>query len=483
MQIGRLLVLFYLFSNLLGTSNAATTNSLSQWNISWQFSNDCVYGTFVNGDYWVVAPVVITNMTPAWDGVYNGWEINPLPTRTNEGFTYTTRTTNLYSASVRPDMPFTLTTNCSLVKTVGQTNLGITTTVSTAAVLTVLTAAPPNDGADIFRPPYVGTNKPLYSVGSILSNLLPRYATVSNAPTLGEVYTNFSKCLRMDHHPTAPRWFRPSSAMDDYQPGNTVALNEAMLRLMLDDNYATKLPALIQFTQHTIDQAHAIFLGYRRLDDGHNPNHRVLGAWAASLLDINDIKTYLSTATGFHEDYYLSAGSNKVIWGEAGSELSYWNYIISASGSRSIKDPYHYIDGGKLGGSSYQPIVSQSLKGQALIYRLFPTLTNCITVGIYTNLFDYAERWVTNGIWAIPDPAAPYDGVPSNYGITFGPNGLGSFIPGSGRFPAQHGNYKDAGQYKSDFVASMWDAYVAASTNMSFIMNGKATFRGKATIR
>lgn len=483
MRVGKFELLISIFLLFSYTEKAATTNSLIQWGITWQFSNDCTYGTFANGDYWVVAPVVVTNMTPDWDGTNNGWEINPT-VQSPQGFY--NMPGFLYDASLRPAFPFTIDTNASLVKAIGGTNISSISIIRTAAVLTVLTSAPPGGGSDVFRPPYVGTNKPLYLVSNLKSNLLPNsYAPVANTPSFSVVISNFSKCLRMDHHPTIPGYFRPFSALDDYQPVNTPALNEAMLRLMLNDNYSDKLPALIQFTQQAIDRAYCLYYGYKQGGTGHNPNHRIVAAWAATLLDITDIKTFLSTEVGFHEDTYLTNGISRALWGNNRDEWSYWNYVMNGVGDRSIGDPYRYIDGGAFspGLTDYQGIVSQSFKGQALIYRLFPLLTNCIPAIRRTNLDGYAERWVTNGMWTSPDPVAPFDGNTNNYGVTFGPDGMGGFIAGSGRAPAVHGTYKDAGQYKSAFVASMWDAYVTGSTNMSFIMNGKATFKGKATIR
>ncbi len=442
---------------------AATTSSLSKWGITWTFAGAVEYGTFANGDYWVVGPVTINAMTPDWDGTLNGWEINPT-VQTSQGFV---AGVSGYDALLRPAMPFTMTSG-SLVKTIGQTPTVDGSNIKTAAVLTVLTEVPPGNGAGVFRPPYVGTNKPIYLVSNIRQDLLPTgYAPVANMPTLATVTANFSKCLRMDHRPSTPRWFRPTDAMKGYQPNNTQEINEAMLRLMMMDSYADKLPALIQFTQHTIDQAYAVLYGYRNSDDGHNPNHRVMAAWAATLLDISAVKTLLATATGFHEDLYLYSANNRVLWGESGySEFSYWNYIMTGSGSRSLKEPYGYIDGGKLSsvGASYQNIVSQSFKGQALIYRLFPQLRACIPITQRMNLDNYAERWITHGVWASPDPVAPYDGVNSNYGITFGPNGTGGYIPGSGRFTQYHGANKDGGQYKSLFVASMWSAYAGTTS-------------------
>jgi hypothetical protein len=443
---------------LLGCNMAfsATTNQLVQWGITFQFDAAVDYGTFANGDYWVVTPVTVTNLLPEWDLRNHGWEINPTFV-TAQGFT-----TNLstYSEDKRPALPFTLTTNCSLVKVISTNVETDSSYVLSAAVLTALESTPAGGGAGYFRPPYVGTNKPLYLVSDLQSSILPSIGTASNAVGLADVLADFSKCLRMDHNSGSPRSTRPTYAMKGYQPNNTPELNEAMMQLMLNDSYADKLPALIQFTQHTIDQLHVVMLGYRASDNGHNPNHRVLAAWAATMLNITEGKTYMATATNFHEDIYLSDGTaGFALWGRSYPEASYWTYIISGDGDRSIRDPYFIIDGGDLEGTGYQNIVSQSLKGQALAFILFTNMQACLPASRFNTLSNYAYRWVNTGKWATPDPVAPYDGTPENYGVTFGPDGMGSYIAGSGRFPAAHGTLKDEGTYRSEFVATMWDQY------------------------
>lgn len=459
---------------------AATTNLIAQFGVTWEFSSAHEYGTFANGDFWVVGPVTVTNMTPAWSGTNHGWEINPT-WQSGQGFF----TNFFYDPALRPAMPFSVT-NSSLVKTIGGVTAQSASMIHTAAVLTVVTGIPPTSGATVFRPPYVGTNKPFYLTTSLQSNLLPSYASVASAPTLASVVSNFSKCLRMDHTSGDARVCRPAGAMKDYQPENTAELNESMLRLMLNDSYADKLPALIQFTQHAIDHAHAVYLGYRNPPSGHNPNHRVIAAWGAVMLDITEIKTALASATGFHEDENLYDGLPGALWGVANTENAYWNFIMGLGGSRSNKDPYNYIDGGNLttGSSEYQFINSQSLKGQTLIYKLFPQLQVCIPAARWLTLSNYSSRWVNHGTWALPDPAAPYDGTPANYGITFGSNGMGGFIAGSGRFPSKHGEATDDGQYKSAFVAEMWGAYAGSSDILpSSGFSGNVIFRGNAGLR
>jgi len=257
--------------------------------------------------------------------------------------------------------------------------------------------------------------------------------------------------------------------MVDYQPANTSKVNEAMLRLMGDESLEAKLPALIAFTQHAIDKAYAVLSGYRHASsDGHDPNHRIMAAWGATMLNLSDILTLMATATGFHEDTYLQQGSNAVLWGENSTVSGYWAYLgnILGKGSRSQKDPYGFIDGGDHSREgAYQFITSQSLKGAALTGQLFPSLQACFPEEKWLRLKAYAQRWVDIGLWASPDPVAPYvhdgtyNGTNANYGVLYGPDGSGGYIAGAGRWPAKHGTLKDSGQYKNAFVESMWTQY------------------------
>src|SRR5690606_28584117 len=116
--------------------------------------------------------------------------------------------------------------------------------VRRAVVLTVLTNTPTDNGATVFRPPYVGTDKPLYSTSSIRWDLLPSYVMTSGAPSLAHIAARFSRGLRMDHHTTKPRAMRPTQTMEPYMPKNSTNIIEAMLRLMSDESTAAREPAM-----------------------------------------------------------------------------------------------------------------------------------------------------------------------------------------------------------------------------------------------
>jgi hypothetical protein len=75
---------------------------------------------------------------------------------------------------------------------------------------------------------------------------------------------------------------------------------------------------------------------------------------------------------------------------------------------------------------------------------------------------EYVERYVSAGVIASPDPCAAYDGITTNYGITFGPDGSGTgCIKGAGRWTSKHGTNIDYGLYSNTFGNAMWKWYKA----------------------
>jgi hypothetical protein len=440
-----------------------STNSITQWGITWTFDKEYEYGQFVNDDYWVKGPITIIRIEPDFDGTGNGWEVNPL-VGTQHGFDTRCKGGG-FTASKVPGLPYTTTNPIeSIVKVIstGQNQ----PCVKTAAVLTVIDQIPPDGGDAVFRPPYVGTEKPLYRVSDLRFDLLPSYAPVGNPPTLAEAADNF-RYFRMEHLTSgALRSCRPADAMLNYNPKNQPKNHETLLTLMLNYSLQEKMPVLIRYMQHGIDKSHAILDGWVLPGaDGHDPGHRIIAAFAATMLDLDDVKSVLNSATRFHEDYFLVQGINgQSLWGEPSTEGQYWYYVMGQGGSRSRKDPYGYIDGGKCG-AEYQLITSQSHKGSILATYLMPSLQGAWNPTTWAITAHYVDRWVEAGTWSQPDPCAPFDGNVNNYKITYGPDGSGGCIQdtnpddGIGRFPEKQGSSQDGGQYRSAFVAAMWDAY------------------------
>lgn len=120
------------------------------------------------------------------------------------------------------------------------------------------------------------------------------------------------------------------------------------------------------------------------------------------------------------EDTYYSwaSGSKKALWGTLfGGESDYWSEIATGSGSRTVRDPFGYIDGGSPGYNSvYGWIGGQSNSYQVCCttnqYKYAATaarLLNLVETWNYPPFFDYVDRVFAEGTVASPDPIAPYD--------------------------------------------------------------------------
>lgn len=464
------------------TVQSAKTNSISQRGITWHFDNSYEYGQFVNGDYWVLGPLTITRIEPDFDGSNNGWEVNPL-VGNDQGFQ---ANASNFNRNLIPSLPLRVDGVKSIVKVIALIPPEGSYTVRTAAVLTVVDAVPPNEGKNVFRPPYVGNSKPYYSIDDVRRSLLPGYNPVPYTPTLSSVEQNFQN-FRLEHTLAVnARQLHPKDAMRDYQPENTIAINDAVLRMMLNDPFNDKLNALIKILQHGIDKCYAIIYGWNQpLGGGHQPAHLTIPVFTAALLNITEAIQAINRTTGFHEDQYcyISEKTGMALWGQKSSEKNYWDFIMGVGGNRSNADPYSYIDGGMVA-SDYQLIVAQAWKGQILTTLLMPGLREIWNPTIWNKQINYVTRWVNQGAIAQPDPCAPFDGIPSNYGRTYGPDPLNPGMcikdrnlnffrseadfacksgQSCGRFPQKQGVSRDGGLYKSRFVENMWNSYVGTS--------------------
>ncbi|MBN8549763.1 MAG: hypothetical protein J0M12_10655 [Deltaproteobacteria bacterium] len=470
--------------------------SLTQYGVTFTFSQSTRYGQFVNGDYWVLGPVTIVAISPDFTGTRHGFEVNPA-SKVNQGFD--SRAISFDAARV-PLLPLQISTASSVVKSISVDPNASTCRpcLQTAAVLTVLMEVPPQEGALTFRPGYFGNSKTLFSAASLNLASIPALTPVASVPSLSSVATGLQR-LQLDHQENwVGRYLHPVDNGPDYGSSIATRNNEALLRVMLNDSIEQKAPAITYLVQYGID-IWSMYQGGVRwpTNGGHTLGRLPVLAFAAVLLDNSQMKSAVQNvaSTDFDETYgtYYSSTASKVIYGQTlASEMGYWDNLVRDNNSRTQRDPYGYIDGGYRPGGSYQYCcISQPYKGSALAIEMMATIKS-----IWPNphLLTYAARWVSDGAHTQPDPCAPADGLCSggtrnglactsanedtacpgglceldwgHYGVTYGPNGSGGCIldtdpsDGTGRFPALHGTSADAGNYGSAFIDQMWLAHM-----------------------
>jgi len=295
---------------------AETTSEITQYGITWIFDGEYQTGKFANGDYWVVGPVIITNIAPDFDGKTNGWEVNPVPSGF-QGFDFQC---GEFDVSLVPSLPYTALAGQSIVKSISSGDK--LPCLKTTAVLTILSSAPPEDGIAVFRPPYVGNDKPFYFINDLQTELLSSYDPVLYKPSLKWVRDRFAP-VQLDHEDGAMgRRIHPLDSMPNYGSDIGRDTGDGALRLMLNEPVSEKMPALIAYVQYGIDIYHMILNGQRwKGGGGHVPGKKLPLTFAAVLLNHQSMKEIVENSNFFSEDggsYYIK-NKNKFHWaGRAG---------------------------------------------------------------------------------------------------------------------------------------------------------------------
>lgn len=250
------------------TSQAATTTSITQYGITWNFATPVEYGQFVNGDYWVVDTgngVQVVNITPLSTNIagriQHGSMLNP--STISNGYDSTMNNVS-YSAVLnvgRPNgndlsssNPLIITGGNSLVSTRTNDVANTRPQPVDVSVLTIVTQVPP---AGSFRPPYAGTDKTFYwNTSDIRWNLLPGLSkdSITNLPNLSTLENQIKRTwLDQGGGVWNGREFHPSNNMPDYGRDMSIITGNISLALLLDYDQAELNTLMIEFLQLGID--------------------------------------------------------------------------------------------------------------------------------------------------------------------------------------------------------------------------------------
>ena len=262
-------VLYLALALLMNTTFAEVgPNWIEQWGIRWTFdknisangtSGTYQYGTFINGDYWVVGPVNIIAINPPCQTVNgrltNGSQVNP----TNNWVQGYDEVAPWYSEQVNvgrnisSSSPLNLPAHSSLVSTTGLATPTSLTQLADAAILTVL---PKAADADAFRPAYCGNDKSIrYTKSSIDYSALKKLALVPGTPSLASLERDYER-PRIDHAPIPHgQKIRPNNNYNGSPYGRDLAKASTKAALALNLNFTNeeKETLLIRYLQYGID--------------------------------------------------------------------------------------------------------------------------------------------------------------------------------------------------------------------------------------
>lgn len=285
-----------------------TDHFITQFGITWYFDQAYQTGQFANGDYWVVGSVTIVGIDPP-SGVLNGRTlngsmVNPDPMDGNtQGYDSAAygQYGPYFDAAMNVARPnnqdlstsnsLMLPVNSSLVSSISVAAAGNRPQLQTAAILTVLSNAPP-DGS--FRPAYSNPDKTIsFNKSQIDFSLLSTLTPVTNTLDPATVDRYFERPW-IDHVPNwTGRYIHPVDNMNDYGREIATTIGTGALMLNLDYTNAEKETLAIRFIQLGIDLYGIIEAGGTDNwvpNGGHASGRKLPILMAGHLLDDNAVK-------------------------------------------------------------------------------------------------------------------------------------------------------------------------------------------------
>lgn len=395
-------------------SEIEKTDQISQYGITWLFSERVEFGVFVNGDYWVKGPVTITSVIPTpkeENGNYiNGSMINPKIGDNG----YDSRTIT-FNSSLSVDFPQNITTDTSLVSTISVDSSQTTAkpSLEVAAVLTILQDSPDKGS---FRPAIIGDTKTIYNYDNIKWDLLPSLPATPSIPSVQTITDEYLKYLirpRILHTYGWKAWYtNPIQNYPGYHRNNALILSHSAVLCITD--WGT-LEERKNFVKHYIQVAIDY---YGMQQDGGNgvlANYRWITIFGGILLNDNnmrDIWLNNNFGTRGYDDgklYYWPERrrtilSNVIPSGETwtGSNV-FWRVSDVGGNNDSEHDSLHpsewdigvgYITDPSNSGykqETYRLMHSQQIVGFALSALAF----NAKSYYNFNVTFDYMNRWMS----------------------------------------------------------------------------------------
>jgi hypothetical protein len=408
--------------------HAAT--SIAQYGITWTFAADMTTGQFANGDYWVVGPVTITNITPASTLIggrtMNGSMVNPTAgLAVSQGFD-STMTANKFSAALnaaRPNgsdlsagNPLVLAAGSSLVSTISHSTAGRRPQLTDAAVLTVLAAPPP---ANAFRPPYCGTNKAIIATEADIDySKVASLAKPSSTPDLTTVANYFRRPWIEIVTEYGGREMHPSNNQPDYGREIGKRLSEGLLSLQLNYTNAQKRDLMVRLVQYGLDvYGSAVTGGFWRESGGHNQGRKMPLLLAATVLNNSSIKAYGNAATRFifqedRQTFYVTQATvditNSIKWDpdpRGGTPVPYSLLDIGLAewGINAVRNP---PNNDKAWTALYRTIAGSSMFGHVLTAHIM----GLRSTWNWEPLFTYIDRY-----WTAESVTKPGTNTPSQF--------------------------------------------------------------------
>ena len=413
--------------------SARQRKSVTQYGVTWTFTEKASVGQFVNGDFYVVGPVTVQDIQPKpligdqvsdeevsererrrGPGrgrerllVRNGSMLNP-PARQVAAFDSAIQ--NYFDPEFVAAPPIRLVPGDCLVSSIslrqgetgnfpyhggrGPRDHSHSSPVKTAAILTCVDDVLPPDA---FRPSYGDREQRIYLARNLRRDQLPRLLPPADTPPL-------NTWIRIFRRPWInPCFFgfeQPMENMPFYGQWIGQAQSMAGLLLMLDLSPAKKEELLTHVVQVGIDYWGLVRNGHPGWQGwgGHGSGRKFPIVFAGLMLGDDEMASPTKTfpKVEFGEDNQTMFGNG---WTGATALFAGHTGIQSALGkpSRAERGPYEHLHPSKWGNhqeqsESYRRAnTSSSWVGQALVMRML----GAEALWKHDAFFEYVDRWMT----------------------------------------------------------------------------------------
>lgn len=264
-----------------------TGTLIQRHGITWTLDQSLTWGTFANGDPYVIAPADcdVDAITPAAVGGAgrhtNGSALGVQYTVWGQPFdSYYNGTIPYVEAdNVGLALPVTLTDGDTLISTESRptvaSDLVVQTMIDRASVLTVLAAAP---AEACFRPWYAGPTRQatnaLYTVAQVKEELLQRIHPASYAANIDQLAERFERLQLEGCNGWPGRWTHPFYNMPEYGRDIANELQLAYMALNADVPVSAKRRLLYAMLQRAIDLYGCVVNGWASPGDGGHGSGR-----------------------------------------------------------------------------------------------------------------------------------------------------------------------------------------------------------------
>ena len=308
--------------------------SITQYGITWTFEKPARVGQFVNGDWYVVGPVTVTQIAPrplygeeiaeiemtgedlrrpVEDRVRNGFMLNP---PASQDVSYDSEVKNFFRPKLIQKLPAAMRPGDSLVSTISmpaglelpaqlrnkiRRGQGDSSPIRTAAVLTCLSAPQP---ADAFRPGFCDRKQTIYLARNLNRASLPAVNRTKSMPPI-------DRYVRFTQRPWVGTCFfgfeEPVENMPQYGLEYGRVVGNVALMLCSDYTPEEKEPLLVNFVQVGIDLGAIIRAGHPGYEafGGHGSGRKLPIVFAGLLLGDDELaninKSYPKASFGEDE--------------------------------------------------------------------------------------------------------------------------------------------------------------------------------------